>query len=173
MTQPKIFYSFLLSPLRYAFRSCESCDIPEHRPRGQEQAPSSARHQFSPAHIPNLSEADFTSRSRALHRTHRQPPPGCRRKSSSALASPSASMPATYVFPHPPTPNSEAQNAGNSLTTSANEQKVTPRQPKPRVSRMKGHLSKRTAFVRDVVKEVSGYVERGVLEGMAHDRGTH
>ena len=36
-------------------------------------------------------------------------------------------------------------------------QKVTPRQVKPRVSRTKGHLSKRTAFVRDVVKEVSGY----------------
>lgn len=36
---------------------------------------------------------------------------------------------------------------------------VTPRQPKPRVSRMKGHLSKRTAFVRDIVKEVAGYVE--------------
>ena len=38
-------------------------------------------------------------------------------------------------------------------------QKVTPRQPKQRVSRTKGHLSKRTAFVRDVVKEVSGYVD--------------
>lgn len=36
------------------------------------------------------------------------------------------------------------------------EQKVTPRQPKPRVSRMKGHLSKRTAFVREIVREVSG-----------------
>merc|ERR1712183_498607 len=44
--------------------------------------------------------------------------------------------------------------------------KVTPRQPKPRVSRMKGHLSKRTAFVRDVVKEVSGLApyERRVIE---------
>lgn len=29
---------------------------------------------------------------------------------------------------------------------------------KPRVSRTKGHLSKRTAFVREVVKEVAGYV---------------
>ncbi|RMY73604.1 hypothetical protein D0863_03770 [Hortaea werneckii] len=38
--------------------------------------------------------------------------------------------------------------------------------PKPRVSRMKGHLSKRTAFVRDVVKEVSGLApyERRVIE---------
>jgi large subunit ribosomal protein L36e len=39
------------------------------------------------------------------------------------------------------------------------KQQVTPRQPKQRVSRMKGHLSKRTAFVRDIVKEVSGYVK--------------
>lgn len=29
---------------------------------------------------------------------------------------------------------------------------------KPRISRTKGHLSKRTAFVREIVKEVSGYV---------------
>ena len=29
---------------------------------------------------------------------------------------------------------------------------------KPRVSRTKGHLSKRTAFVRDIVKEVAGYI---------------
>ncbi|GAB7335182.1 hypothetical protein MBLNU13_g07010t1 [Cladosporium sp. NU13] len=44
--------------------------------------------------------------------------------------------------------------------------KVTPRQVKPRVSRTKGHLSKRTAFVRDVVKEVSGLApyERRVIE---------
>ncbi|KAK6436721.1 ribosomal protein L36 [Oleoguttula sp. CCFEE 5521] len=35
--------------------------------------------------------------------------------------------------------------------------KVTPHQPKPKVSRTKGHLSKRTAFVREVVKEVAGY----------------
>ncbi|KAF1355393.1 ribosomal protein L36e [Delphinella strobiligena] len=44
--------------------------------------------------------------------------------------------------------------------------KVTVRQPKPRVSRTKGHLSKRTAFVRDVVKEVSGLApyERRVIE---------
>ncbi|KAK7448215.1 ribosomal protein L36e [Colletotrichum acutatum] len=34
--------------------------------------------------------------------------------------------------------------------------KTTARVVKPRVSRTKGHLSKRTAFVRDVVKEVSG-----------------
>ena len=37
-------------------------------------------------------------------------------------------------------------------------QKTTARVVKPRVSRTKGHLSKRTAFVRDIVKEVSGYV---------------
>ena len=38
------------------------------------------------------------------------------------------------------------------------QQKVTPRETKPRISRTKGHLSKRTAFVREIVKEVSGYV---------------
>ncbi|KAL8653311.1 MAG: hypothetical protein Q9210_002174 [Variospora velana] len=37
--------------------------------------------------------------------------------------------------------------------------KTTPREFKPRISRTKGHLSKRTAFVREIVKEVSGYVE--------------
>ncbi|KAI4733068.1 hypothetical protein E4T50_16381 [Aureobasidium sp. EXF-12298] len=44
--------------------------------------------------------------------------------------------------------------------------KVTPRQPAVRVSRTKGHLSKRTAFVRDVVKEVAGLApyERRVVE---------
>ena len=38
------------------------------------------------------------------------------------------------------------------------KQKVTPREFKPRISRTKGHLSKRTQFVREIVKEVSGYV---------------
>ncbi|KAB2578644.1 putative 60s ribosomal protein l36 [Diplodia seriata] len=44
--------------------------------------------------------------------------------------------------------------------------KVTPHQPKTKISRTKGHLSKRTAFVRDVVKEVSGLApyERRVIE---------
>lgn len=37
------------------------------------------------------------------------------------------------------------------------EQKTTPRESS-RISRTKGHLSKRTAFVREIVKEVSGYV---------------
>ena len=36
--------------------------------------------------------------------------------------------------------------------------KVTRRELKPRVSRTKGRLSKRTAFVREIVKEVAGYV---------------
>jgi large subunit ribosomal protein L36e len=35
-------------------------------------------------------------------------------------------------------------------------QKTTARVVKPRVSRTKGHLSRRTAFVRDIVKEVAG-----------------
>ncbi|RGP75462.1 60s ribosomal l36 [Fusarium longipes] len=48
--------------------------------------------------------------------------------------------------------------------------KTTPRVVKPRVSRTKGHLSKRTAFVREVVKEVAGVLhslapyERRVIE---------
>lgn len=37
---------------------------------------------------------------------------------------------------------------------------------KPRISRTKGHLSKRTSFVRDVVREVAGYApyERRIIE---------
>ncbi|KAL7909685.1 ribosomal protein L36e domain-containing protein [Trichoderma velutinum] len=44
--------------------------------------------------------------------------------------------------------------------------KTTARVVKPRVSRTKGHLSKRTAFVREVVKEVAGLApyERRVIE---------
>ncbi|KAL9031841.1 MAG: hypothetical protein Q9196_000155 [Gyalolechia fulgens] len=44
--------------------------------------------------------------------------------------------------------------------------KTTPREFKPRISRTKGHLSKRTAFVREIVKEVSGLApyERRVIE---------
>ncbi|KAI6249625.1 60S ribosomal protein L36 [Erysiphe necator] len=44
--------------------------------------------------------------------------------------------------------------------------KTQPRTPKPRVSRTKGHLSKRTAFVREIVKEVSGMApyERRIIE---------
>ncbi|KAG9777047.1 hypothetical protein KCU88_g4647, partial [Aureobasidium melanogenum] len=44
--------------------------------------------------------------------------------------------------------------------------KVTPIAPKPRISRTKGHLSKRTAFVREIVKEVAGLApyERRVIE---------
>ncbi|KAF4587721.1 60S ribosomal protein L36 [Ophiocordyceps camponoti-floridani] len=44
--------------------------------------------------------------------------------------------------------------------------KTTPRVCKPRPSRTKGHLSKRTAFVREVVKEVAGLApyERRVIE---------
>ncbi|ROT40040.1 ribosomal protein L36e [Sodiomyces alkalinus F11] len=44
--------------------------------------------------------------------------------------------------------------------------KTTPRVSKPRVSSLKGRLSKRTAFVRDIVREVSGLspYERRVIE---------
>jgi large subunit ribosomal protein L36e len=34
--------------------------------------------------------------------------------------------------------------------------KLTPRDPKAKISRRKGHLSKRTQFVREIVKEVAG-----------------
>jgi len=52
----------------------------------------------------------------------------------------------------------QSLHKSNALTCLSFLQKVTPRQPAPRVSRTKGHLSKRTAFVRDIVKEVAGYV---------------
>lgn len=74
-------------------------------------------------------------------------------------------MLATYVSHQPQTHGKtlEKMDFGKARATAnrhAMEQKVTPRQPKPRVSRMKGHLSKRTAFVREIVREVSGYVGR-------------
>jgi len=103
-----------------------------------------------------------------------RPPPRCPRKSSRSPALPSALTRATYVHPEiHHRMRSEKDEGGNimrerdtdqrigrkehRLTRLACIQKVTPRQVKPRVSRTKGHLSKRTAFVRDVVKEVSGY----------------
>jgi len=44
--------------------------------------------------------------------------------------------------------------------------KVTPYQPKPRISRSKGRISRRTKFVREIVREVSGLApyERRVIE---------
>ncbi|PGH15873.1 60S ribosomal protein L36 [Polytolypa hystricis UAMH7299] len=44
--------------------------------------------------------------------------------------------------------------------------KTTANESKPRISRTKGHLSRRTAFVRDIVKEVAGLApyERRVVE---------
>ncbi|TPX07141.1 uncharacterized protein E0L32_010942 [Thyridium curvatum] len=53
------------------------------------------------------------------------------------------------------------------LTVGLNKgHKTTPRVVKPRVSRTKGHLSKRTAFVREIVKEVAGLApyERRIVE---------
>lgn len=44
------------------------------------------------------------------------------------------------------------------LTYHAKIQKVTPVQPPNRISKTKGRLSKRTSFVREIVKEVAGYV---------------
>ncbi|KAJ4272284.1 ribosomal protein L36 [Fusarium torreyae] len=59
------------------------------------------------------------------------------------------------------------QPAKSGLAVGLNKgHKTTPRVVKPRVSRTKGHLSKRTAFVREVVKEVAGLApyERRVIE---------
>ncbi|KAF3937622.1 hypothetical protein ABW19_dt0205762 [Dactylella cylindrospora] len=44
--------------------------------------------------------------------------------------------------------------------------KVTPRDPKSRISRTKGKSSKRTLFVREIVKEVAGLApyEKRVIE---------
>jgi Ribosomal protein L36e len=52
------------------------------------------------------------------------------------------------------------------LLISSALQKTTPIERKPRISRTKGHLSKRTAFVREIVKEVAGLApyERRVIE---------
>lgn len=112
--------------------------------------------------------SDFSPRQDAIANDTQHRPP-CRRKSSSGPASPSASTLATYVS----TTFSERTSEKSEDTVKQEEldwtrqltgyfaiQKVTPRQPKPRVSRMKGHLSKRTSFVRDVVKEVAGYVPK-------------
>merc|ERR1712130_170734 len=62
-------------------------------------------------------------------------------------------------------PKEVKQRSGIAVGLNAGH-KVTPRQVKPRVSRTKGHLSKRTAFVRDIVKEVAGMApyERRVIE---------
>jgi len=48
-------------------------------------------------------------------------------------------------------------NKMSANTFFATLQKVTPHQPKERISRTKGRASKRTAFVREIVKEVAGY----------------
>ncbi|KAF8467669.1 60S ribosomal protein L36 [Kalaharituber pfeilii] len=44
--------------------------------------------------------------------------------------------------------------------------KLEVREPKPRISRTKGRLSKRTTFVREIVKEVAGLApyEKRVIE---------
>ncbi|CAG8536061.1 21183_t:CDS:2 [Racocetra persica] len=44
--------------------------------------------------------------------------------------------------------------------------KVTPREPRPKPSRKKGVVARRTKFIRDVVREVAGYApyEKRVME---------
>jgi hypothetical protein len=95
-------------------------------------------------------------------------PSRCRRKSSRSLASSLASTPATVR--HPARRSRYAPIAtiqklcGWRLTRST---EVTPRTPAPRISRRKGFLSKRTAFVREITKEVAGYVTaRTFAEGL-------
>ncbi|CAN8098886.1 unnamed protein product [Discula destructiva] len=61
----------------------------------------------------------------------------------------------------------EAPAARTGLIVGINKgHKTTRRVVKTRVSRTKGHLSKRTAFVRDIVKEVAGLApyEKRVIE---------
>ncbi|KAK6864907.1 60S ribosomal protein L36 [Apiospora arundinis] len=63
--------------------------------------------------------------------------------------------------------------ARTGLAVGANKgHKTTARVAKPRVSLTKGHLSKRTSFVRDVVKEVAGLApyERRVIELLRNSR---
>jgi len=62
-------------------------------------------------------------------------------------------------------PQEVKQRTGLALGINAGY-KTTARTPKPRISRTKGHLSKRTAFVRDIVKEVAGLApyEKRVIE---------
>ena len=75
-------------------------------------------------------------------------------------------------FPHhhqPPIPYVPCPLSPSSLLTTLlflTVQKTTAIQRKPRISRTKGHLSKRTAFVREIVKEVAGLApyERRVIE---------
>ncbi|CRG87976.1 hypothetical protein PISL3812_04998 [Talaromyces islandicus] len=52
------------------------------------------------------------------------------------------------------------------LTFFSSSQKTTPVETKARISRSKGRLSRRTAFVREIVKEVAGLApyERRVVE---------
>ncbi|OCK96740.1 60S ribosomal protein eL36 [Cenococcum geophilum 1.58] len=62
-------------------------------------------------------------------------------------------------------PKEVKQKSGLAIGLNAGH-KVTPYQPKTKISRRKGHLSRRTAFVREVVREVSGLApyERRVIE---------
>ncbi|KAF2456720.1 ribosomal protein L36e [Lineolata rhizophorae] len=62
-------------------------------------------------------------------------------------------------------PKEVKQKSGIAVGLNAGH-KVTPHQPKPRISRTKGRLSRRTQFVREVVREVSGLApyERRVIE---------
>ena len=64
-----------------------------------------------------------------------------------------------YASPFLPSSLPDRLQPGSQVANNdTHEQKVTPREFKPRVSRTKGHLSKRTSFVREIVKEVAGYV---------------
>ncbi|KAH7131992.1 60S ribosomal protein-like protein L36 [Dendryphion nanum] len=62
-------------------------------------------------------------------------------------------------------PKEVKQRSGLIVGINAGHQ-VTPRQPAAKISRRKGFLSKRTAFVRDIAREVAGLApyEKRVIE---------
>ena len=100
-----------------------------------------------------------------LQLTQRQQPP-CRRTSSRSLASLPASTLATVRLPtrRAPAAPTRRRSAETELLEEREDDRltvnaeVTPRTPAARISRRKGFLSKRTAFVREITREVAGYV---------------
>ncbi len=72
------------------------------------------------------------------------------------------------LSPSPPRVSTSAVSSPPHILTPRRpyQQKVTPLARTPRISRTKGHLNKRTAFVREIVKEVAGLApyERRVIE---------
>lgn len=72
-----------------------------------------------------------------------------------------------FDIQRPTTTNtSQHDNDSNNVLIFCYSQKTTPVETKARISRSKGRLSRRTAFVREIVKEVAGLApyERRVVE---------